>query len=109
MGIDCRIYVRTDDGRPPEIGYGWPDGVYLRLNEDGPSLAKFYIETPWRYWHPEYPRGPWPWIAALLMALLAAPNTEVVWYDGDGMDGGVRQFSKRELLEYAAAYLGEEW
>lgn len=113
MGIDCRIYVRTEDGRPPEIERDWPKGVYLRLNdhENGPQMAKFYIETPWRYWHPGYPRGPWPQISALLLMLLTALNTEVVWYYGDSSDYAhtIRQFSKRELLEYTAAYLGEEW
>lgn len=110
MGIDCRIYVRTEDGRPPEIETDWPKGVYLRLNdhEDGPRMAKFYVETPWRYWHPEYPRGLWPQISALLILLFAAPNTRAIWYGGDSV-GAVPQFSPRELLEYTAAYLGEEW
>ncbi len=109
MGADCRIYLRTTDGRPPEIDYGWPREVYLRLNdhECGPEIAKFYIETPWRYWSSAHSAGSWPQISMLLMMLLTAPNTEAVWYGSD-YDASVPQFSKRELLEFTAEYLGEE-
>lgn len=109
MGANCRIYLRTSDGRPPEIDSGWPQDVYLRLNdhEDGPQLAKFYIETPWRYWAPEYTNGPWPQIAALLMLLFSAPNTEAVWYGSD-YDEEVPQFSRAELLDFTAEYIGED-
>lgn len=109
MGVDCRIYVRTKDGERPDLQDGLFKGVYVRTNERGPKLATHRVDVPWRYHSGNYPNGPWPKIACVLMTLMDDPNVDTVWYTPDVYeDDEGMQFSRMELLEHTAEFLGVE-
>lgn len=64
----------------------------------------FEIVTPYLFWMPEYPKGPWPEISAILLSLLGHKNIEQVWYGSD--DLGVIEINTHVLFRIHQAYLG---
>lgn len=102
MGVDAVIFVRTTDGQPPALDFGTLSGGAtlqgVKPRDNDSELWADYIEdrcgvrpthkveNSWRYYGPGYERGPWPEIAATLLYLMAAPNVDGVWYDGDSAD-----------------------
>ncbi len=84
MGIDACIYVKTDDGLPPELTGQLPPACQVKPAQDyGPDGATHEIEQIWRYYGDGYERGPWPEIVAVLLRLFASRNVVSVWYYGD--------------------------
>ena len=105
MGIDACIYCKTKDGKEPELCDGMPDGVAIIAADDwAPEGATHEIYEPWRYYSPGYERGPWPRIAAALMALHACENVETVWYFGDCSETDA-PFTPERVQEYSAHYM----
>ena len=85
MGIDACIYVKTRDGEAPELCNKLSDGCSIKSTNAAwaPEGATHEVDQMWRYYGEGYERGPWPDIAATLMALIAGSNVESVWYYGD--------------------------
>jgi hypothetical protein len=105
MGIDTRIYCKTNDGNEPALCDSLPNGAYIiAAGEWGPDGATHEINQGWRYYAPGYERGPWPLIAAALLALHAAPNVETVWYFGDTSETG-QPFTPELVHEYSTHYM----
>ena len=104
MGIDTRIYCKTTDGNEPALCDSLPNGAdIIAASGWGPDGATHEIDQAWRYYAPGYERGPWPSIAAVLMALHAAPNVATVWYFGDCSEGD-KPFTPERVHEYSAHY-----
>ena len=111
MGIDACIYVKTSDGQEPQLCDPLPndcrvcpvDPRYQGYECEG---ATHEIDQHWRYYSPGYERGPWPSIAAVLLALHASPNVETVWYFGDCSDGD-QPFTPERVQEISAHYMKE--
>jgi hypothetical protein len=111
MGVDACIYFKTRDGfEPPGLG---TLGLGTLLPSKCPIIAAVddfvesathEIDQNWRYYGPGYERGPWPIIAAVLMALHASHDVETVWYFGDcfGEDG---PFTPQQVLAFTAHYM----
>ena len=107
MGVDACIYVKTRDGNEPELCDSLPSGCTVQAaREWACEGATHEIEQCWRYYGPGYERGPWPSIAAVLMALHASPNVETVWYFGDFSDGD-EPFTPQRVHEFSAHYMAE--
>jgi hypothetical protein len=109
MGVDACIYVKTFDGAEPELPGSLPVGCELRPEKESSCEgANYEIDQCWRYYGPGYERGPWPSIAAVLMALHASQNVETVWYFGDCSDGdGDEPFTQQRVHEFNAHYMAE--
>ena len=61
-----------------------------------------------RYWSPDYRRGDWTKIAAVLMRLMADPAVEAVWYHGDCHDDSpIPPFTIDDLAEYCREYINQ--
>jgi hypothetical protein len=107
MGIDACIYVKTKDGKEPDLCDELPNGfAVFKAGEWGPDGATHEIDQSCRYYGPGYERGPWPLLAAALMALHAAHNVEAVWYFGDSTEGAL-PISKEKIIEISAHYMTE--
>lgn len=107
MGIDTCIYFKTRDGRNPELCDSLPSGFeVVKAGEDECEGATHEIATYCRYYGPGYERGPWPLIAATLMALHASENVETVWYFGDCHESDA-PFTPERVLEFSAHYMRE--
>ena len=107
MGVDACIYVRTRDGNEPELCDSLPSGCAVQAARAWACEgATHEIDQCWRYYGPGYERGPWPSIAAVLMALHASPNVETVWYFGDCSDGD-GPFTPERVNEFSAHYMAE--
>ena len=107
MGIDACIYVKTKDGQAPDLCDELPNGfTVLKAGEWGPDGATHEIDQSCRYYGPGYERGPWPLLAAALMALHAGHNVEVVWYLGDCNDSD-EPFTPGRVQEFSAHYMKE--
>lgn len=107
MGIDACIYVKTRDGQEPHLCDSLPnDCTVIAAQEWASAGATHEVDQCWRYYGPGYERGPWPRIAAALMALHASPNVETVWYFGDCNDFG-EPFTPERVHEFNAHYMKE--
>ncbi len=112
MGIDAYIFFKLRDGAEvPNIPL--PQGVDIVAADPYVSDdldATHEVDIAYRYWSPDYPRGPWPALAMILMSLLTDPDVEKVWYlnDSVGWDATSRPFTSLELLVFTAAYLALE-
>ena len=112
MGIDARILLKLREGvtaRAIEERLVIAVGVHLDVDELRPSRAEacestHMIYTPWRYYGPEYARGPWPIISAVLLELLTSDAVEAIWYAGG--DGISRDdpFTIEEIEEFSRYY-----
>lgn len=72
MGVDACIYFKTRNGDEPTLCDSLPYGCSMvDAKEWAPDGATHEIDQCWRYYGPGYERGPWPSIAAVLMALPA--------------------------------------
>ena len=106
MGIDACIYIKTGNGEEPELCDSLPDGCMIKPTKDNPPEgATHEITQNWRYYGPGYERGPWPSIAAVLMALHACSNVVTVWYFGDCVDND-EPFTPQRVHEFSAYYMG---
>ncbi len=107
MGIDAYIFFKLRDGAEvPKICL--PPGVDIVVADIGREIdATHEVDIAYRYWSPDYPRGPWPALAMILMSLLTDTDVEKVWYlnDSVGWDATSRPFTPLELLAFTAAYL----
>ena len=103
MGINACIYVKTSDGQEPNTCDSLPLGCSVIATEFFEG-ATHEIDQRFRYYGHGYERGPWPSIAAVLMALHAAPNVETVWYFGDCVDGD-EPFTRESVLEFSMHYM----
>lgn len=114
MGVDACIYLKTRTGDNPTLCDSLPLGCRMvplgcrmvDANEWAPEGATHEIDQFWRYYGPGYERGPWPDIAAVLMALHASPDVETVWYFGDCSDGDA-PFTPQRVQEFSAHYMAE--
>jgi len=105
MGIDALIYVKTRDGNEPNVCDSLPNRCEISpADEFAMDGATHEIGQPWRYYGPNYERGPWPSICAALLALHAAENVETVWYFGDCYDWDA-PFTPERVAEYSAHYM----
>jgi hypothetical protein len=105
MGIDAKIYVKTKDGQAPDLCDRLPSGFsVLKAEESAPDGATHEINQYHRYYGPGYERGPWPMLAAALMALHAGHNVETVWYFGDCHDSD-KPFTPERVQEFSAHYM----
>jgi hypothetical protein len=87
MGVDAEIYLKSKDGKEPELEWNLPNGYRISpANKWAPEGATHEIETAVRYYGANYERGPWPYISAVLMLLLASEDVEIVWYGGNCYD-----------------------
>ncbi len=112
MGIDAYIFFKLRGGAEvPKICL--PQGVDIVAADMDISCefgATHEVDIAYRYWSPDCPRGPWPALAMILMALLTDTDVEKVWYlnDAVGWDATSRPFTPLELLAFTAAYLALE-
>ncbi len=105
MGVDACIYCKTKDGNEPALCDSLPSGATIvAAGELAQGGATHEIDQPWHYYGTGYARGPWPKIAAVLMALLACENVETVWYFGDCSDTD-EPFTPARVQEYSAYYM----
>lgn len=106
MGIDTLIYVATSDCGEPNIRVGLLDGCSIKPADtiSAQKGATHEICTPWRFYSPEYERGPWPLIAATLMMLYAADNVKAVWYFGD-IDYTAEPFTPDDVVAHSLHYM----
>jgi len=106
MGIDACIYVRTGDGLDPDLCDALPEWAeIIPADTSAPAGATYEIQRlGWRYYGPGYERGPWPLLAATLMALYAASNVEAVWYFGDHTDDP-EPFTPDLVNKFSAYYM----
>ena len=105
MGVDARIYFKTKTGDEPRLCDPLPNDA--RITEAGRWAQKgstHKVDQSWRYYGPDYERGPWPWIAATLLALMASEDVETVWYYGDCL-GGDEPFTPDRLDQYNRHYI----
>lgn len=87
MGIDACIYFKTRTGEVPKLYDELPSGTtIIEAQEWAQEGSTHEVAQPWRYYGPEYERGPWPKIAAVLLTLMASEDVETVWYYGDCED-----------------------
>lgn len=87
MCVDAEFYLKAKDGKEPELEWSLPDGYRIMpASEWAPEGATHEIETLVRYYGKNYERGPWPYMSAVLMLLLASEDVEIVWYGGDCYD-----------------------
>ena len=106
MGIYACIFVETSDGEAPLLRDSLPDGATIsRAREWAPKGATHVVRQSWLYYGPVDRRGPWPTIAAALMALFAGENVETVWYFGDSKDSD-EPFTRALLNEFNEHYMG---
>jgi hypothetical protein len=107
MGIDACIYFKTTNGEDPILRDQLPSECEIRkVGEHACDGATHEVYQLWRYYGPGYERGPWPRIAAALMALHASQNIESVWYFGD-CDDGAQPFTPERVHEFSAHYMAE--
>lgn len=107
MGVDACIYLKTRNGDEPTLCDSLPQGCSMvDAKKWAPDGATHEIDQCWRYYGPGYERGPWPSIAAVLMALHASPDVETVWYFGDCSDGD-EPFTPQRVQEFSAHYMTE--
>ena len=105
MGIDACIYLKTTDGKAPDLCDSLPNGAnIIDAGEWAIEGATHEVDNVWRYYSPGYERGPWPVISSVLMALHACDNVETVWYFGDCSDGDA-PFTPERVHEYNAHYM----
>lgn len=105
MGIDACIYVKTRDGKEPELVDSLPRDCSVQVQAEwAVEGATHEIHQCWRYYGPGYERGPWPRIAAVLMSLFACSNVEHVWYFGDCGDEG-EPITPAQVMEICAHYM----
>jgi hypothetical protein len=105
MTIEANIYAKTKDGNPPELPDPLPSGFsVVPAGRCAPVGATHKIDQGCCYYSTHYERGPWPAIAAILMALHAAPNVEAVWYFGDS-DYKETQITKEQVCEISMHYM----
>lgn len=90
MGLDALIYCKTTDGEFPnydDVAYaapGWAVKAKRQGDSHAPEDATHEVDVNGaRYYGEGYERGPWPRLAAALMALFASTNVEKVWYGSD--------------------------
>jgi hypothetical protein len=94
MSIDPEIFVEAD--RSAELRIVLPNGFSMGAVDlpylDGdtewpPKGATHKVDSGGhRYYDIGYERGQWPPICAALMALIASPDVQHVWYCGDSDD-----------------------
>lgn len=105
MGIDACIYFKTKDGEAPSLCDGLPEvASVIAVGEWALEGATHEVDQKWRYYSPGYERGPWPYIAAALMALHSCENVEAVWYFGDCSETD-EPFTPERVQEYSAHYM----
>ncbi len=68
--------------------------------------ATHYVDNPYRYYGPQYERGPWGMIAAILLELHAHPDVDAVYYGGDNFDS-FEEFPMAKVLEMCKYFA--EW
>lgn len=84
MGIDLRIACRAKgEYEPPSPALGVDGEMSRGSSQEG---ATHELSSMTRYYGPHYERGPWPFIAAYLLELMADQNVEAIWYGGDDRD-----------------------
>lgn len=105
MGLDIEIYYRSKEDEPiteyiaiegefSKVGpYEYakeaepedrPFGCYdVEMSEMTPKGATHGLSSMTRFYDVHYARGPWPFISATLLSLLANPEVEQVWYGSD--------------------------
>lgn len=101
MGLDASIYITAKTtNRDPNVAdlrtflTPAPDRALIGITHE--------VQVSERYWGPDYRRGNWPYLCSILMALLAAPEVDHVWY---GHDHGFEEMTPELLREYTTAYL----
>lgn len=105
MGVDACIYFKTRTGEEPELYDQLPPGAQIIKAEEWAIEGSTHeVDQTWRYYGPGYERGPWPCIAATLLALLASEDIETVWYYGDCNDGD-EPFTPERLEQYNEHYI----
>lgn len=87
MGLDTVIAFKLRAGAsedvlrafmlPPDFSI-IPKPGYFDISE-----ATHEVSNPWRYYGVGYERGPWPYIACVLMQLMQCPEIEKVYYGDD--------------------------
>jgi hypothetical protein len=107
MGVDACIYFKTRNGDEPTLCDELPSECSIvKAEKRACEDATHKVDQLWRYYGPGYERGPWPRIAAVLMALHASPDVETVWYFGDCCDGD-EPFTQHRVHELSAHYMAE--
>ena len=105
MGLYCSIYIKA---APSVIIEDLPDDA--RILATAPSDAEHEcpgatheVETCRGYYSPNYRRGYWPSIHAILAYLLAHPQVSTVWYGSDAGEPP-EPMTAEKLLRYTADY-----
>lgn len=105
MGIDACIYFKTRNGEEPMLCDNLPTGaVITQSGKEAIEGATHEVDQQWRYYGPQYERGPWPQIASVLMALHASADVETVWYFGDCSDCD-EPFTPERVTEFSKHYM----
>ena len=106
MGIDTRIFFKANDDFQ---GLCWSETVFTDLIDRAyphPEGATHEVEPGCRYYASDNPRGPWPFLAHILMELLADPGVDTVWYGADLYDDDMLpKCTPGTVLEYSAYYM----
>jgi len=106
MGLDAAICFKTRNGQDAVL-FDSLDYSVIKADQGYRFgiIATHEVNITGRYYAPNYMRGNWPDISAVLMALLACPDIETVWYYGDCEGPLEGPFTVEMLHEYNAHYL----
>lgn len=102
MGVDAVVYVRVRKD-------SWVDTpcTLNRCNGGPPGSTHHVADMAGdRYWSPQYRRGDWPQRAAQLLALMADPDVETLWYGGDNVDADqIPIMDMDRFTEYCSSFV----
>ena len=115
MGINANIFIKATIF-PPRLHHLTPTNFFEFIPREDSEFSELWhdeatheVETPWRYYGPGYERGHWPTICALLLDLLASPDIETVWYDGDHYgDDEAEECTLERITALSAHYIATE-
>jgi hypothetical protein len=111
MGVDANIFYRVRDGMESDTHLRCAESRLIEKPDEWedmwfPRLATHSVDLDGnnRYYSDGYERGDWPTIAGVLMALLADPAIETVWYGGD-TSGQPPEATPARVLELCAHWM----
>lgn len=102
MGIDAKIFIKTKNGKHPDLGIWFLDPIEENTEEFLPE-ANYQVSITDRFYDESYARGPWPKICGILLDLFSDLDVEKVWYFGDYEDP--KEFKPEDLLKLCEFYM----
>lgn len=102
-----RLRARAHNKKLPRVPYPYLDRVTGSLARRHPKANYQLVLGGTAFYDEGSPRGPWPWLAGMLMALLGSPGVRRVWYGHDA-DEKLPLVSANDVLRITAFYFAEQ-